>query len=121
MVEYSAKHYQIKSEKSAVRAEDAANRAEEVKDIAVEAVTKLNGIDETVANAKTEITNHANTEISAASVEISNVANTYSKEIGYLSGATGNIQAQINGLSKHIMVSTLPANPDTNTFYYIPE
>lgn len=29
MVEYSAKHYQIKSEKSAVRAEDAANRAEE--------------------------------------------------------------------------------------------
>ena len=96
MLEYSAKHYQIKSEKSAVRAEDAANRAEEVKTIANEAVTKLNGIDETVANAKTEITNHANTEISNASVEISNVANTYSQEIGYLSGVTSNIQTQLN-------------------------
>lgn len=75
MVEYSAKHYQIKSEKSAVRAEDAANRAEEVKDIAVEAVTKLNGIDETVANAKTEITNHANTEQSEAISAINTAEN----------------------------------------------
>lgn len=72
---YSAKHYQIKSEKSAVRAEDAANRAEEVKDIAVEAVTKLNGIDETVANAKTEITNHANTEQSEAISAINTAEN----------------------------------------------
>lgn len=75
MLEYSAKHYQIKSEKSAVRAEDAANRAEEVKDIAVEAVTKLNGIDETVANAKTEITNHANTEQSEAISAINTAEN----------------------------------------------
>lgn len=82
MVEYSAKHYQIKSEKSAVRAEDAANRAEasasnaeEAKTLANEAVTKLNGIDETVANAKTEITTHANTEQSEAITAITSAKN----------------------------------------------
>ena len=97
MADFSAKHYQIKSEKNATRAEEAADRAEEVKNIAVEAVTKLNEIDTTVDNAKAEITTYANSATNNAVIEIDNTANTYSKEIGYLNGVTSNIQTQLNG------------------------
>ena len=99
MADFSAKHYQIKSEKNAVRAEEAADRAEEVKNIAVEAVAKLNEIDTTVDNAKAEITTVSNEEKAAIQETAEETRETVVKEINQAGESITSYQAPLIALS----------------------
>lgn len=83
---FSAKHYSIKSEKSAQRAEKAANTAELVKDIAVDAASKLASIDTLVNDAKEDITIHATKEETKA---ISAITSAKNAAVGVLASYDG--------------------------------
>lgn len=82
MVEYSAKHYQIKSEKSAVRAEDAANRAEEyANSLEPETFVKTSG-NQTWTGVKTA--KHANIQIQCSVADDTATSITSNEERGLL-------------------------------------
>lgn len=82
MVEYSAKHYQIKSEKSAVRAEDAANRAEEyANSLEPETFVKTSG-NQTWTGVKTA--KHANIQVQCSVADDTATSITSNEERGLL-------------------------------------
>lgn len=81
----------------------------------------ISGLNGAISTVKTSNLTASRAVVSNASGKITSSAVT-STELGHLSGVTSAIQTQINSKfnSANIqVVSSLPANPDANTFYFV--
>lgn len=126
MADFSAKHYQIKSEKNATRAEEAADRAESYANNAVELTSnKANSdLSNLTAEGKSLASGLAmpsgkyiDLTLGASGTKYTAPANGWFYVAGNLGKASGNIGLQLLNLTSHIGTRDVSYVPSTSAEY----